>query len=136
MSCLITRRGVLKALAGLAGTLVTPCAALAQPRNVDQRPAGVSSRESPPVTYLSVSVHKPGGDHLEQDARVVLINGREIELRRTRPKVNYEASVEPGAHRLVVKADGYADVDYRINIPPGGLTVPVYLGKEGWPSFR
>ena len=135
MNCPITRRDALKALGGLAGALVTPCAALAQ-RNVERPEAARGQAGLPTATYLSVSVHKPGGDHLDQEASVMLRNGREVVLRRTPPKVTYEASIEPGTYRIVVKADGYAGVDYAITVPRSGLALPVYLGKEGWPSFR
>src|SRR5438034_6736252 len=110
MNCPITRRDALKVLGGLAGALVTPYAALGQPRNVDQPQLPRGRGDAPAATYLRVSVHKPGGDHLEQEAKVTLNDGAEVVLRRTYPKVTYEASVEPGTHRLVVKADGYAEV--------------------------
>ena len=132
----ITRRDALKALGGLAGALVTPYAALGQPRNVDQPQLPRGRGDAPPATYLRVSVHKPGGDPLEQEAKVTLSDGAEVVLRRTYPRVTYEARVEPGIYRLVVKAEGYADVNYPINVPSGGLALPVYLGKEGWPWFR
>jgi len=136
MNCPITRRDALKVLGGLAGALVTPRGALGQPRNVDQPQVARPRGDLPAATYLRVSVHKPGGDHLEQEASVTLSDGGEVVLRRTHPKVTYEARVEPGTHRLVVKADGYAEVNYQISVPAGGLALPVYLGKEGWPWFR
>lgn len=136
MSFSIKRRDALKVLAGLAGALAAPRGAPAQPINVD-RPEARNAPAAPPTAALvRVSVHKPGGEHLDQEASVTLRNGREVVLRRTRPKVTYEANIEPGTYRIVVKADGYADVDYSITVSQSGLALPVYLGKEGWPSFR
>lgn len=133
----MARRDVLKMLGVVASGLVAPWDARAQPRQMQPPPdAGRIPAGGPTETYLRVSVHQPGGDHLDQEASVTLQDGDPVVLRRTRPKVTYEAVVQPGTHRLVVKAEGFADVDYTINVPPAGLNVPVYLGRPGWPSFR
>jgi subtilisin family serine protease len=130
----VSRRDALKILSGVTGALLAPCGALAQPLVVAP-PAPAAARRLP--TVLRVSVHQPGGTYLEREASVTLRDaGEPVSLRRARTTGTYDAVVTPGPHRLVVTADGFAEADYTVNVPPAGLAVPVYLGQPGWPWFH
>ena len=104
----ISRRDVLKMLGAVAMT--APCEALAQPRDAgrpDPGPTPAPTPGPPPApapTYLRVSVHQPGGDHLEAEASVTLQDAQPVVLRRTRPRATYETVVTPGAFAIACSA--------------------------------
>jgi len=129
-------------LAALAAAALLPLRVAAQgqrdsrPRAVERAPGAPDSRSGRP--RLSVSVHEPGGAHLEKASRVTVRRGDEasIELQRIGRKLTYEANIEPGTYRLHVDAPGWADVDYDVVIGLDDLAIPVYLGMPGWPWYR
>src|SRR5438552_18908630 len=101
-----TRRDHLKLLAAAAGVLVAPAGARAQP-DID-KPSALPS--------LRVSVHQPGGDYLEKDAKVSVrpVRGGVVRLERRKPELVYSASIGKGRFRLHVEAEGFAPVDQTI----------------------
>lgn len=123
-----TRRRLLGGLAGAAGAALAPRLAPAQPRDA-KTGAG-----------LRVSLHEPGGAHLRGPAlvSVATAGGATIVLQRGAKELTYFADLPAGSYRLRVTTDGsgFANVEQDIRVPAQGLSLPVYLGKPGWPSFQ
>lgn len=86
---------------------------------------------------LRVSVHLPGGKHLEQDATVKISQkGKSQQLRRKKGALLYEAEVPKGAYAIEVSTSGWQAPKRNFVISSQQKTVSIYLGKKGWPYYR
>lgn len=86
---------------------------------------------------LRVSVHLPGGQHLEQEATVKISQkGKTQQLRRKKGQLLYQAEVPQGAYTIEVSAPGWQTPKRNFVIASKQRTVSMYLGKKGWPYYR
>ena len=139
MSFVLTRRRLLKALAVLGSMIVlAPRFVASQPvAPAPQTPVPPASPPTASRSTLRISVHSPNGEHLAQPVPVSIIGaGGTVDLHRTDGKLTYETKLEPGSYRLKVEAPGFAVVDYEIEVKPGVVAIPVYLGQKDWPAYR
>src|SRR5689334_24361804 len=139
MPPVFTRRALLKALA------IVPTGIILGPGGVAGQPAAPAPGvPAPPVagpaalrSTLRVSVHSPTGEHFAQPVPVTITGpGGSVSLQRANGKLTYETALAPGTYRLKVEASGFAVVDYEIEVKPGVVAIPVYLGKSDWPAYR
>ena len=135
------RRDVLKALSGALGLILAPTTVRAQ---VGGGSCPVPALTPPQVNEpaVVVSIHEPNREHLDlsTSATVSLQRmdavGIKTELKRLPGRFTYEGKVERGRYRILVNVAGYPVFSDTVNVVAGGLVVPVYLGKAGWPGFR
>lgn len=96
-------------------------------------------QNEPEETHVYVSVHDIGGDHYSGDASVFLRQDDvEKSVQRVEGTILYEGYVAPGTYILdvTVPNDDLIAPFRLVEIPAGGKTASVYLGRKDWPTYR
>jgi hypothetical protein len=91
----------------------------------------------PQKSALRVSVHLPGGQHLDENATVVISQkDKRQQLKRGKKLSLYQTELPTGFYTIEVAAAGWQPQKRTFHASPGQKTVSIYLGKRGWPYYR
>jgi subtilisin family serine protease len=88
-------------------------------------------------SLVRVSLHPPGGFHYTggADVRLRRLGLPWVVMSRRPGEFVYESEIDGGIYRLQIKTPEYEAIVKDVEIGKRIEALPIYLGKEGWPSF-